>query len=277
MTDGFHEFAVPAWILPAIIGALLLIVGVIVCAVIRKRRDVMRWQSRLLRVAKSCGALMCAALIAAGVANLRYVLIWTYPDDFGLATGAGVVDLWWGSRFSWKGGELLITDAETWQFWPPLSTDQGPTVRSPIWFLLLISGIARIILWRLDRRPLPGQCPCGYDLTGEGAGVVDLWWGSRFSWKGGELLITDAETWQFWPPLSTDQGPTVRSPIWFLLLISGIARIILWRLDRRPLPGQCPCGYDLTGNESGTCPECGRRADAVDESGLRSDCTADPD
>ena len=23
-------------------------------------------------------------------------------------------------------------------------------------------------------------------------------------------------------------------------------------------PGHCPCGYDLHGNESGTCPECGQ-------------------
>lgn len=24
-------------------------------------------------------------------------------------------------------------------------------------------------------------------------------------------------------------------------------------------PGHCPCGYDLTGNTSGVCPECGER------------------
>ncbi|HEX8910990.1 MAG TPA: hypothetical protein VF796_01425 [Humisphaera sp.] len=30
---------------------------------------------------------------------------------------------------------------------------------------------------------------------------------------------------------------------------------------RRRLPGRCSgCGYDLTGNESGVCPECGRPA-----------------
>jgi hypothetical protein len=29
-------------------------------------------------------------------------------------------------------------------------------------------------------------------------------------------------------------------------------------LVRRQLHGQCPqCGYDLTGNVSGVCPECG--------------------
>ena len=28
-------------------------------------------------------------------------------------------------------------------------------------------------------------------------------------------------------------------------------------LPKKPGPGHCPCGYDLTGNVSGVCPECG--------------------
>lgn len=28
---------------------------------------------------------------------------------------------------------------------------------------------------------------------------------------------------------------------------------------KQPVPGHCVCGYNLIGNESGTCPECGRR------------------
>lgn len=32
--------------------------------------------------------------------------------------------------------------------------------------------------------------------------------------------------------------------------------------DRRIREGHCPfCDYNLTGNESGTCPECGRRVE----------------
>ncbi len=40
-----------------------------------------------------------------------------------------------------------------------------------------------------------------------------------------------------------------------------------WRqwLDVRPIPpGQCRCGYNLAGNASGTCPECGRKVAAGD-------------
>jgi len=33
---------------------------------------------------------------------------------------------------------------------------------------------------------------------------------------------------------------------------------LIYRYRHRHKPGHCACGYDLTGNESGVCPECGR-------------------
>ena len=55
---------------------------------------------------------------------------------------------------------------------------------------------------------------------------------------------------------------------WFGLLVcvviaagavaADLPTIILWRRDRRPPEGHCQtCGYNLTGNTSGRCPECG--------------------
>ncbi len=45
-------------------------------------------------------------------------------------------------------------------------------------------------------------------------------------------------------------------PFWFLLLIFGFPTLVAWRRDRVK-PGHCrSCDYDLTGNESGRCPEC---------------------
>ncbi len=41
------------------------------------------------------------------------------------------------------------------------------------------------------------------------------------------------------------------------LIAFAIPTGLFFYLDRRPLPGHCPCGYDLRGNVSGTCPECG--------------------
>ena len=54
-----------------------------------------------------------------------------------------------------------------------------------------------------------------------------------------------------------------------LLIVAGLFGLMIlycaWMHvaseKRQQLPGHCQhCGYDLTGNESGICPECGRVA-----------------
>ena len=50
-------------------------------------------------------------------------------------------------------------------------------------------------------------------------------------------------------------------PLWFGAFSFGLPTIILWFGDRRRAPGLCiKCGYDLRGNASGVCPECGAAA-----------------
>ena len=52
----------------------------------------------------------------------------------------------------------------------------------------------------------------------------------------------------------------------FALILAPVALLVLFeipnlRRDRRRRHGQCiECGYDLTGNVSGVCPECGSDA-----------------
>lgn len=50
-------------------------------------------------------------------------------------------------------------------------------------------------------------------------------------------------------------------PLWSLALTAGLPSAWLWLRGRRRAPGLCVhCGYDLRGNASGVCPECGAAA-----------------
>lgn len=52
-------------------------------------------------------------------------------------------------------------------------------------------------------------------------------------------------------------------PFWCLFPLAVIPTVMLWRHDRGFPPGHCrSCGYDLTGNTTGVCSECGVAADS---------------
>ena len=61
-------------------------------------------------------------------------------------------------------------------------------------------------------------------------------------------------------------GVVIWTPMWLWCLLFLAPTVWLWyRQARRPSPTACKhCGYDLTGNVSGRCPECGK---PVDDSG----------
>lgn len=52
----------------------------------------------------------------------------------------------------------------------------------------------------------------------------------------------------------------IRVLLWLPILLAAGPTGLLWRFDRRPIvPGhRRKCGYNLTGNASGICPECGQ-------------------
>jgi len=66
-----------------------------------------------------------------------------------------------------------------------------------------------------------------------------------------------------WRPY-TSQGTSsfYLIPLWMLFVPCLVPTCYLFWRDRRPPPGHCrQCGYNLTGNVSGRCPECGREID----------------
>lgn len=66
-----------------------------------------------------------------------------------------------------------------------------------------------------------------------------------------------------WPVLRWTNPPSGKRgrlviPCWLMLLLTAFPTAILWYRDRRPPKGHCQCcGYNLKGNVSGQCPECG--------------------
>ena len=56
-------------------------------------------------------------------------------------------------------------------------------------------------------------------------------------------------------------GVSSRHPkFWIPLLALAIPTVWLWWPERRHPPGHCrKCGYDLTGNVTGVCSECGTK------------------
>jgi hypothetical protein len=61
--------------------------------------------------------------------------------------------------------------------------------------------------------------------------------------------------------LTQPTGPVsvLTIPLWMPFMAIAALTLCFWRLDRRRIPaGHCKkCGYNLTGNVSGRCPECG--------------------
>ena len=69
-------------------------------------------------------------------------------------------------------------------------------------------------------------------------------------------------TWRVFPKIGTVFGVRyVPAPLIVPFLVIGLPTAFLWYRDRRRIPpGHCQhCGYNLTGNVSGVCPECGRK------------------
>ena len=60
------------------------------------------------------------------------------------------------------------------------------------------------------------------------------------------------------PHIVTERSRYFGFPLWYPVVLFAIPAAVLWLRDHRAVePGHCPrCGYNLTGNESGVCPEC---------------------
>jgi hypothetical protein len=100
----------------------------------------------------------------------------------------------------------------------------------------------------------------------------------RHTWESIGFGFARTITWYLPGKRPAGQYTGVMVPYWFLVLATGvIAGIVLYRQGvrrkRRDAPVCVRCGYSLTGNVSGVCPECGvpMRADKAGEGGQKPD------
>lgn len=89
------------------------------------------------------------------------------------------------------------------------------------------------------------------------------------SWQpaqSGWVCAANISTKPYWDYGIVQDSPLslVAIPIWSPILLAAVPTIWLWsRARKQTPPGHClGCGYNLTGNVSGVCPECGMRIPA---------------
>jgi hypothetical protein len=113
-------------------------------------------------------------------------------------------------------------------------------VRYPSWSLCLRQGSLNVWLYRQKTSQSLGPPNWFSDPMPFQADI--------FPWTFGNLLD---------PTGRLDAG--IYLPPWIPFVIIAAPTAVLWYVDRRRIPpGHCrKCGYNLTGNVSGRCPECG--------------------
>jgi len=119
-------------------------------------------------------------------------------------------------------------------------------------------------------RPLLGF-RCGY-ISARHGNVLVTWSAAENAERdvfvsGLELIELPARFRFLWPYVrkvavgwrgGTHLRWAVLLPLWLLFVIVAMPTLYLWWTERSFPPGHCQkCGYDLTGNVSGRCPECG--------------------
>ena len=122
------------------------------------------------------------------------------------------------------------------------------------WVVSLRWGIA-YALGRLGRSDLEVSIAWG------GINLVRFPPGSSRLREGGFEFVRFEGWMTAWLPMFSSMlgGSVLFIPMWMPLGAVALPTAYLFHRDRRHPRGHCKqCGYDLQGNESGVCPECGR-------------------
>jgi hypothetical protein len=116
--------------------------------------------------------------------------------------------------------------------------------------------LAVVLMWAASARWIIVHTAPSGEL-GIAAGCAYSYWG-QFMFTGWRLYPPSSKV-KWWIDIQRGRdGTMLHVPLWIPCLMLAALSVALWWRDRPMPPGRCfICGYDLTGNVSGTCPECG--------------------
>lgn len=172
------------------------------------------------------------------------------------------------SRLSCRGDVMLVTEGHDTEdaFFP--SRRAGRFVLASVGTAV---AVMLLVVWAVSARLCLGYSlhppvkDGGYYFVSFNSGLVTLCHGHYGCW--GSSYCYCAEEWcegrlRWTPVFEVDVEPlatTIQVALWVPFVLIAIPTAILWcSIRRRPPPHCCQhCGYDLTGNVSGICPECG--------------------
>ena len=161
----------------------------------------------------------------------------------------------------------------------------------PLWMPFLVFALPSVIGWWRTRKPPSGHCAkCGYDLRGSPGlrcpecgehytprkqGTVAIWFTACVLHAAFAAPLFGLASWAFSVfvnPPDSGIGPFGFAIAYSLLVVATIglvgtpywalvwSRLYVKHRNRRLPEYSCPtCGYNLTDNVSGVCPECGDR------------------
>lgn len=134
---------------------------------------------------------------------------------------------------------------------------QGRVLR----WLGFFAAMMMLVVWVVSVITRADYC-CNTWRAASGAGGVGICWRQN-PWPGfrGLHIRYEPDYRLLWLPGYVHRATmaAVSVPLWMLFLLVVLPTAYLFWSNRRHLPpGHCQrCGYNLTGNVSGTCPECG--------------------
>jgi hypothetical protein len=137
-----------------------------------------------------------------------------------------------------------------------------------ILLIWLVSLRLQLMCRLADEKRADGNWECYFQFSINN-GLVACTRSSMGSPQSPGWTLSVSSRWPRWKPLfsylytsKSDLLPYfwLVLPLWIPFVIVVIPTTYLWYYDRPIPPGHCQkCGYNLTGNVSGVCPECGEK------------------